>query len=129
MRTLNKKVLPIVRVLLAKCNKSEDGHQIQNGIHRLGMIEQKNKSNASFRFYRIYDGISMFDIAVSKLDADKIIPVTIFIDRDYGWMVFCSCASSGEVIFKDQSDQKAHDVFCIFIQKFFQYANIYHKIV
>lgn len=129
MRTLNKKVLPVVRVLPAKCNEGDKYHKINFNGYSLSMFEEKRKENDSFKFYRVLDGLSMFDIAVSKNDNDVIIPVKMFHDIDQTWWTFCQCGSDGLVIFPEQTTVKEHEIFVLFTETFLQYANIYHKIV
>jgi hypothetical protein len=129
MRTINKKVLPVVRVLLAKCNENEFYH-VQTGLNELTIRRLMPRCNDAFDIYSVSDNqLICFEMAVSKLNSDIVIPYKFYHEVDETYYTLCYPNSDGEVSYPTAFHEQSQFVLCTSVETFFQYQNLHHKIL
>lgn len=131
MKTLNKKVLPTLRVLIHQCNASGVGslHLLsKDGNQKLAMREITEKKNPKFDFYQITDGkFLVIDIAVLKENRDSIVPYKYYDDDNEKWETLVEFTDDGLMIV-DKINEHHQGVFCYWMNIWFELINTFHKI-
>jgi len=129
MRTLNTKVLPVMRVLLQKCNEAEQAYfHLENGNHEIA-VKRLGDSNPLFEFYELSDTKLLARIAVLKANRDSIVPYQYWDDEKDLPVKMVEFNSDGFMYFKGIEDQYYQRVFCSWTTHWINILNEIHRFV